>query len=103
MPAKGDLLEAKSYNESLATCKPALEIDSSNPDIWAGRGIALRRLGRQEEAEEAFAKADRTRGKAGGLRGRRLAPFFLRRKPTVGGSTRKLRLRRKEENSCDWQ
>ncbi|MBD2188985.1 protein kinase domain-containing protein [Pseudanabaena mucicola] len=43
--------------EALAKVEEALKIDPTNPKIWGAKGLLLRRLGREEEAIAAFAKA----------------------------------------------
>ncbi len=47
------------YNESLAAYEKVIELDPGNAFawIWKGKGDALKALGRQTEADEAYAKA----------------------------------------------
>lgn len=54
--AKEMVLEGK-YEEALLLCEQALSADPENPDLWNGRGSALRSMGRYEEAAACFNRA----------------------------------------------
>jgi Flp pilus assembly protein TadD len=47
----------KKYNDSLAAYDKSIELNPDDADTWNSRGNALRDIGRNEEAEAAFAKA----------------------------------------------
>lgn len=48
----------KAYNEAIKICDEALELYPLNGDAWYYKGAALKALGRNTEADAAFAKAD---------------------------------------------
>ncbi len=56
---KGVLLwrELKKYNEAVDAFDKALQINPKDPLTWMNKGDALKALGRQAEADEAYAKA----------------------------------------------
>ncbi len=56
---KGVLLwrELKRYDEAIKSFDKALQINPKDPLIWLNKGNALKALGRQTEADAAFAKA----------------------------------------------
>lgn len=43
--------------EALAKVEEALKLDPTNPQVWGAKGLLLRRLGREDEAIAALAKA----------------------------------------------
>jgi len=45
------------YEEALEAFNRSIEIDPDNADIWLSKGNALDKLGRHEEASEAFARS----------------------------------------------
>ena len=56
--AKGEsLMEDGKYNEALGIFEQALLLNQENPDLWNFKGVALRSLGRYEEAMECFNKS----------------------------------------------
>ena len=50
-------LESNKYDEALGVFEQALLLNQENPDLWNFKGIALRSLGRYEEAMECFNKS----------------------------------------------
>ena len=50
-------LESNKYDEALGAFEQALLLNQENPDLWNFKGIALRSLGRYEEAMECFNKS----------------------------------------------
>ena len=51
------LLDAENYNDALSFFDQALSQDPTNPDLWNYKGIALRSLGRYDEALECYNKS----------------------------------------------
>ena len=55
---KGKLfLEDGKFNDALSFFEQALLLNQNDPDLWNYKGIALRSLGRYEEAMECFNKS----------------------------------------------
>ena len=53
--AKGQsFLKDGKYNDALSFFEQALLLNSSDPELWNHKGIALRSIGRYEEAMECF-------------------------------------------------
>ena len=56
--AKGQsFLEDGEFGDALGFFEQALLLNQDNPDLWNYKGIALRSLGRYEEAMECFNKS----------------------------------------------
>jgi tetratricopeptide (TPR) repeat protein len=56
--AKGQLfLEDGKFNDALGFFEQALLLNQDDPNLWNNKGIALRSLGRYEEAMECFNKS----------------------------------------------
>jgi len=56
--AKGQsFLEDGEFNDALGFFEQALLLNQDDPDLWNNKGIALRSLGRYEEAMECFNKS----------------------------------------------
>lgn len=54
----GDPGRARSrYEEAIQVSDKILSGDPQNPQVWVGKGLSLRKLGRYTEAEECFRKA----------------------------------------------
>ena len=51
------LLDVENYNDALSFFDQALSQDPTNPDLWNYKGIALRSLGRYDEALECYNKS----------------------------------------------
>ncbi len=51
------LLEDGNFNDALGFFEQALLLNQDDPDLWNYKGIALRSLGRYEEAMECFNKS----------------------------------------------
>tara|TARA_B110000014_G_scaffold84708_1_gene57997 strand:- start:194 stop:421 length:228 start_codon:yes stop_codon:yes gene_type:complete len=51
------LLDTENYNDALSFFDQALSQDPTNADLWNYKGIALRSLGRYEEALECYNKS----------------------------------------------
>ncbi len=51
------LLEEGNFEDALAFFEQALLQNPTDPDLWNGKGIALRSLGRYNEAIESFNKS----------------------------------------------
>ena len=51
------LLDDCKFDDALGLFEQALFLNSSDPDLWNYKGIALRSLGRYEEAMECFNKS----------------------------------------------
>ena len=51
------LLDAENYNDALSFFDQALSDDPTNADLWNYKGIALRSLGRYDEALECYNKS----------------------------------------------
>lgn len=47
------------YEDAVESLDKALEIDPQSPIVWHNKGVALSRLGRENEARFAFACAGR--------------------------------------------
>ena len=55
---KGEsLLENGKFDDALGFFEQALLLNQDDPDLWNSKGIALRSLGRYEEAMECFNKS----------------------------------------------
>ena len=52
-----EFLESSKYDEALGVFEQALLLNQENPDLWNFKGVALRSLGRYEEAMECFNKS----------------------------------------------
>jgi tetratricopeptide (TPR) repeat protein len=52
-----ELLINGHFDESLGFFEQALLLDQTNPDLWNLKAVALRSLGRYEEALECFNKS----------------------------------------------
>ena len=50
-------LEDREYENALNLFEQALSLNQNNPDLWNLKGIALRSLGRYNEAIECFNKS----------------------------------------------
>ena len=50
-------LDDGNYNEALSFFDQALSLEPNNPDFWNLKGIALRSLGRYDEASECYNKS----------------------------------------------
>ena len=50
-------LESGKYSEALGMFEQALLLNQENPDLWNNKGVALRSLGRYEEAMDCFNKS----------------------------------------------
>ena len=50
-------LEKGNFDEALRTFERAVLLDQKDPDLWNLKGIALRSLGRYNEAIESFNKS----------------------------------------------
>ena len=50
-------LEAGNFNDALSSFEQAIFLDQKNPDLWNLKGIALRSLGRYDEAIGCFNKS----------------------------------------------
>ncbi len=48
------LLEDGKFNDALSFFEQALLLNQNDPDLWNNKGIALRSMGRYEEAMECF-------------------------------------------------
>jgi len=56
--AKGQsFLEDGKFNDALDFFEQALHLNLDDPDLWNHKGIALRSMGRYEEAMECFNKS----------------------------------------------
>jgi len=56
--AKGQsFLEDGKFNDALSFFEQALLLNQDDPDLWNNKGIALRSMGRYEEAMECFNKS----------------------------------------------
>jgi len=51
------LLEDGNFNDALGFFEQALLLNQNDPDLWNNKGIALRSMGRYEEALECFNKS----------------------------------------------
>ena len=51
------LLDAENYNDALSFFDQALLDDPVNPDLWNYKGVALRSLGRYDEASDCYNKS----------------------------------------------
>ena len=51
------LLDSGNYNDALSFFDQALSDDPTNADLWNYKGIALRSLGRYDEALECYNKS----------------------------------------------
>jgi len=51
------LLDTENYNDALSFFDQALSQDPTNADLWNYKGIALRSLGRYDEALECYNKS----------------------------------------------
>ena len=50
-------LEKGNFNDALGSFEQAIFLDQKNPDLWNLKGIALRSLGRYDEAIDCFNKS----------------------------------------------
>ena len=50
-------LEKGSFHDALSSFEQAILLDQKNPDLWNLKGIALRSLGRYNEAIDCFNKS----------------------------------------------
>ena len=50
-------LEKGNFNDALSSFEQAILLDQNNPDLWNLKGIALRSLGRYNEAIDCFNKS----------------------------------------------
>ena len=50
-------LENGEFDEALGFFEQALLLDQSDPELWNNKGIALRSIGRYDEAIECFNKS----------------------------------------------
>ena len=50
-------LEDRHYNEALNSFEQAILLNQKDPDLWNLKGIALRSLGRYDDAIECFSKS----------------------------------------------
>ena len=50
-------LEKGDFNDALSSFEQAILLDQKNPDLWNLKGIALRSLGRYNEAIDCFNKS----------------------------------------------
>jgi Flp pilus assembly protein TadD len=50
-------LEESQFENALGTFEQALLLNQNDPDLWNFKGVALRSLGRYEEAMECFNKS----------------------------------------------
>ncbi len=56
--AKGEsFLEDGKFNDALGFFEQALLLNQDDPNLWNNKGIALRSMGRYEEAMECFNKS----------------------------------------------
>ncbi|NIP62397.1 MAG: tetratricopeptide repeat protein [Nitrosopumilaceae archaeon] len=51
------MLEEGSYFEALTQFENAIKENDKDPDLWNLKGVALRSMGRYEEARECFNKS----------------------------------------------
>ena len=51
------LLAVENYNDALSFFDQALSIEPTNADLWNLKGIALRSLGRYDEASDCYNKS----------------------------------------------
>ena len=51
------LLEEGKFEDALSYFEQALTLDQNNADLWNDKGVALRSLGRYQEALECFNKS----------------------------------------------
>ena len=51
------LMDDGKFFDALAFFEQALLMNQNNPDLWNNKGVALRSLGRYEEAMECFNKS----------------------------------------------
>ncbi len=49
-----DLLEKRNFEEALSFFEQALLLNQNDPELWNYKGVALRSMGRYEEALECF-------------------------------------------------
>lgn len=52
---------ARNFSEALSYYDKALAFDPKFAFAWVGRGLALKKLGREREAQESFSKAEELR------------------------------------------
>ena len=51
------LLDATKFEDALGFFEQALLLDQSDPELWNNKGVALRSMGRYDEALECFNKS----------------------------------------------
>ncbi len=55
---KGDrMMDEFKFGLALGFYEQALLLDQNNPDLWNSKGVALRSMGRYEEAMECFERS----------------------------------------------
>lgn len=52
-----ELVREGRFAEALEYFEGALELDAGDPDLWNGKGVALRSLGRYAESVECFERS----------------------------------------------
>ncbi len=50
----GRMMDESKFELALGFYEQALLLDQGNPDLWNNKGVALRSMGRYEEAMECF-------------------------------------------------
>ena len=50
-------LDEENYNDALSFFEQALSLEPENPDLWNLKGMALRSLGRYDEALDCYNKS----------------------------------------------
>lgn len=48
------MIRESKFEQALELFEQALSVHPDNPDLWNGKGVALRSIGRYEEAVECF-------------------------------------------------
>ena len=58
LASKGNkMINESRFELALEVFEQALLLDQNNADLWNGKGVALRSIGRYEEAAECFSKS----------------------------------------------
>ena len=58
LAARGESLVAEGrFEDALAVFDRALSLDGNDPDLWNGKGVALRSLGRYSESVQCFERS----------------------------------------------